>query len=83
MARCPECGTAIKLRSFLPFCSERCRCVDLSRWLRGDFVISTPFQEQERLPTDPDQPLVNPTRDPILDPFLDEAVHQDSSEAEH
>ena len=74
MARCPECGTAIKLRSFLPFCSERCRCVDLSRWLRGDFVISTPFQENERLPTDPEQSL--------RDPLVDEAAHQASSEAE-
>jgi len=75
MARCPECGTAIKLQSFLPFCSERCRCADLSRWLRGDFVISTPYQEHERFPTVPDRPLV--------DPILDEVAHQDGSEAKH
>jgi endogenous inhibitor of DNA gyrase (YacG/DUF329 family) len=75
MARCPECGTAINLRSFLPFCSERCRCIDLSRWLRGDFVISTPSQENERLPTDPDRAFV--------DQILEEADHHSGSKAEH
>jgi len=74
MARCPECGTVSKLGSFLPFCSERCRCVDLSRWLRGDFVISTPFPENERLPTDPEQPR--------RDSYVDEAANSAVSEVE-
>ena len=35
---CPVCGkpTAPALR---PFCSERCRQVDLGRWLAGDYAI--------------------------------------------
>lgn len=47
MPVCPECGTHIESRAFFPFCSERCRCLDLSRWIRGDFVISTPIEEAE------------------------------------
>lgn len=35
---CPVCGkpAAAALR---PFCSERCRQVDLGRWLAGDYAI--------------------------------------------
>ena len=35
---CPVCGkpAAPALR---PFCSERCRQVDLGRWLAGDYAI--------------------------------------------
>ncbi|HYI81990.1 MAG TPA: DNA gyrase inhibitor YacG [Acetobacteraceae bacterium] len=35
---CPVCGkpAAPTLR---PFCSERCRQVDLGRWLAGDYAV--------------------------------------------
>ena len=35
---CPNCG---KLRDaqFRPFCSKRCRDVDLSRWLTGQYAV--------------------------------------------
>lgn len=38
--RCPICGkpTAAAHR---PFCSERCRLVDLGRWLKGDYRFAT------------------------------------------
>ena len=75
MARCPECGATIKLGSFLPFCSERCRCIDLSRWLREDFVISAPFQENERVATNTDRPSP--------DAIVDASAYQADSEADH
>jgi uncharacterized protein len=28
---------------FFPFCSNRCRMVDLNRWFSGDFKISEPL----------------------------------------
>jgi len=37
-AKCPECGKPAAAR-FAPFCSVRCQQIDLSRWLKGDFVI--------------------------------------------
>jgi len=36
--RCPECGKPADPRT-LPFCSPRCRDVDLNRWLSGRYVI--------------------------------------------
>jgi endogenous inhibitor of DNA gyrase (YacG/DUF329 family) len=36
--RCPECGKPADPRT-LPFCSARCRDVDLNRWLSGRYVI--------------------------------------------
>ncbi len=35
---------------FFPFCSERCRLVDLGRWFEGDYKVSTslwPALEEE------------------------------------
>ncbi len=30
-----------------PFCSERCRLIDLGNWASGKYVISTPIQPGE------------------------------------
>lgn len=35
---CPECRRASTRESY-PFCSERCRNLDLSRWLTGAYAI--------------------------------------------
>jgi len=35
---CPECGKPANPAT-LPFCSSRCRDVDLNRWLSGRYVI--------------------------------------------
>lgn len=36
--RCPECGRPSAHASF-PFCSPRCKAIDLNRWLSGSYVI--------------------------------------------
>jgi endogenous inhibitor of DNA gyrase (YacG/DUF329 family) len=36
--RCPICGRPGS-EPVLPFCSQRCRDVDLNRWLSGSYVI--------------------------------------------
>lgn len=41
---CPECGQP-SAREHYPFCSDRCRNVDLSRWLNGSYSI--PVSEDE------------------------------------
>jgi uncharacterized protein len=43
---CPICGkpTAQATR---PFCSSRCRDVDLNRWLKGSYVIPGPDDEAD------------------------------------
>jgi endogenous inhibitor of DNA gyrase (YacG/DUF329 family) len=47
--KCPICGkpTAAEHR---PFCSARCRQVDLGRWLSGDYVIPGPPLEPDEEP---------------------------------
>jgi endogenous inhibitor of DNA gyrase (YacG/DUF329 family) len=42
---CPECGKPAENPKTLPFCSPRCRDVDLNRWLSGRYVI--PGQENQ------------------------------------
>lgn len=40
--RCPMCRVDLDPDGPLPhrpFCSERCRVLDLSRWLRGEYAI--------------------------------------------
>jgi endogenous inhibitor of DNA gyrase (YacG/DUF329 family) len=44
---CPECGRP-STRENYPFCSPRCKDVDLNRWLSGRYVI--PATEEEVQP---------------------------------
>jgi len=39
--------------SNFPFCSTRCKDIDLNRWLKGAYVISARDDEEE---TDADEP---------------------------
>ena len=38
MRRCPICGKPAQ-EATRPFCSPRCRDVDLNRWLSGSYVV--------------------------------------------
>ena len=56
--RCTVCGKAADPR-FRPFCSARCKQVDLGRWLAGDYVI--PGDPPEGGPEDdPDKDKAGP-----------------------
>ena len=42
MARCPSCRREVKPRDeneAFPFCSPRCRALDLSRWFTGTYRV--------------------------------------------
>jgi hypothetical protein len=42
---CPICSKPVKLTDpEAPFCSERCRAIDLGNWATEKYVISTPAQ---------------------------------------
>lgn len=45
---CRTCGSPVSEsdRSF-PFCSERCRNVDLASWFRGDYKISREIKDSD------------------------------------
>ncbi len=44
--RCPACRKRVKSSDpEFPFCSERCRLVDLGKWGSGAYVISSPLPD--------------------------------------
>ncbi|MGB9712421.1 MAG: DNA gyrase inhibitor YacG [Dissulfurimicrobium sp.] len=38
---CPICGRPVRYEDnpFRPFCSRRCKMIDLGAWLKGDYYI--------------------------------------------
>ena len=48
--QCPICKKGVKSTdSNFPFCSDRCRTIDLGKWASGGYVISTPITDPEAL----------------------------------
>ena len=46
--RCPICSKIVlKTDPEFPFCSERCRLIDLGKWASGGYVISSPLNDPE------------------------------------
>ena len=44
--KCPICKKPVKIRDAeFPFCSPRCRTIDLGKWASGAYVISSPVQD--------------------------------------
>ncbi|UCC29950.1 MAG: DNA gyrase inhibitor YacG [Phycisphaerales bacterium] len=49
---CPTCNKQITVgrdedAPYRPFCSRRCKMVDLGRWLNGTYRISEPIKPQD------------------------------------
>jgi endogenous inhibitor of DNA gyrase (YacG/DUF329 family) len=43
--KCPICGKDVRFDDIeMPFCSERCRLVDLGNWASEKYVISSPIE---------------------------------------
>lgn len=48
--RCPSCDMLVEAeqaKKSLPFCSERCRLIDLGRWLNEEHVLPVDEDEEE------------------------------------
>jgi hypothetical protein len=42
---CPSCRNPVRSTDEdFPFCSDRCRMIDLGKWASGAYVISSPLQ---------------------------------------
>lgn len=59
--RCPTCKklSAHAGNLYRPFCSERCKMIDLDNWLSGRYRISVPLDDAAR-----QTPPVNATTEP-------------------
>ena len=44
---CPQCGKPAEL-AFRPFCSKRCKDIDLGRWLNEDYRVPVVEEDQGR-----------------------------------
>lgn len=45
---CPTCKKPVPQDAkHRPFCTDRCRLVDLGRWLKGDYVVGRPLAPGE------------------------------------
>jgi len=48
--RCPTCKTIVQRKDEdFPFCSDRCRMIDLGKWASGAYKISSPILDPEVL----------------------------------
>ena len=46
--RCPICRKSVKSTDpDFPFCSDRCRLIDLGKWASGGHVISSPVADAD------------------------------------
>ncbi|WP_375671218.1 DNA gyrase inhibitor YacG [Bartonella sp. SD1336NMGDW] len=43
---CPICGQMAQQNAY-PFCSTRCRAIDLNRWLSGAYILPPPPQKSD------------------------------------
>jgi len=47
--RCPICKKAVAAEApAFPFCSERCRLVDLGNWLDGKYALEASDSDDDR-----------------------------------
>lgn len=54
---CPHCGKLVAMREeneFFPFCSKRCRLIDLGSWLTEEYKV--PGQSLEIADENPSEP---------------------------
>ena len=47
---CPICNKPVAIDSGnVPFCSDRCRIIDLGKWASGDYKITSPILDPDVL----------------------------------
>jgi uncharacterized protein len=50
LLHCPICRKEVALDSpDVPFCSDRCRLIDLGKWASGEYKISSPILDPDLL----------------------------------
>jgi hypothetical protein len=55
--KCPTCKKQVKAKDpKFPFCSERCRLIDLGKWASGAYVISSPVRDVSDTPNKANDP---------------------------
>lgn len=56
--KCPICQKKVAPGDrYAPFCSDRCRLIDLGNWASEKYVVSTPANPEDRLPDELEEEL--------------------------
>jgi endogenous inhibitor of DNA gyrase (YacG/DUF329 family) len=52
LVKCPSCKKKTEWgdNPFRPFCSERCRLIDLGKWASGEYIIEGKSEDDEEDP---------------------------------
>jgi uncharacterized protein len=59
---CPQCSRDVvwnkEISPYRPFCSERCKLIDLGRWAEGQYSIpvEAKSEEDQQIVVQPDEP---------------------------
>ena len=72
--KCSLCGTAYEfiyiknepLPPNFPFCSNRCKAIDLGKWLNEEYRINTPLAETETALTEVDRNMLAESQEEAL-----------------
>jgi len=61
---CPTCkNIVLRTDEYFPFCSDRCRLIDLGKWASGGYRISSPVLDPEVLEEVEQRPQFEPDQD--------------------
>jgi endogenous inhibitor of DNA gyrase (YacG/DUF329 family) len=49
--KCPGCGKPISFKEnpYRPFCSKKCKMMDLGAWFKEEYQISSPMESEDEL----------------------------------
>ena len=54
--KCPICSRSVAMDDeYMPFCSDRCRLIDLGNWATEKYVISTPVTQADEMEDDQEE----------------------------
>lgn len=53
IVKCPICSKEVvwKGNPYRPFCSERCKLIDLAKWLNGEYTLPA-LEDEDNKPKD-------------------------------
>lgn len=56
--KCPTCGKPVEWKDnpLRPFCSERCKLIDLGRWVEGEYRVPGEPIPEDQIEHRPDSP---------------------------
>jgi uncharacterized protein len=48
MIKCPRCGTEVEFKGnpYRPFCSDRCKQIDLGNWISENYRVPTRNEDE-------------------------------------